>query len=169
MVRRAQGRYPGESRMRRLALSMLALAAAAVLAAAPITLDRSQPTVATASAATEVDINLFFTSLSPYGSWVPSPDYNYVWVPTQVDANWSPYTNGHWVYTDRYGWYFVSDEPFAWVVYHYGRWGYDPLVGWYWVPGTNWAPAWVAWRRGDTTVAGRRGPRRARATRPRSA
>ena len=57
-----------------------------------------------------------------------------------------------WVYTDRYGWYFQSNEPFAWVVYHYGRWGYDPNIGWFWVPGTRWAPAWVAWRRDDQNV-----------------
>ena len=101
--------------MQKLALSLVTLAAAATLAAVPVSLDRTSPPtvgIATASAATEVDINLFFTSLSSYGSWVPSPDYNYVWVPTQVDASWSPYTNGHWVYTDRYGWYFASDEPF---------------------------------------------------------
>jgi len=141
--------------MHRLALSLLGVAATTMFVAAPITLDRASPPtvgVSTARAATEVDINLFFTSLSPYGAWVPSPDYNYVWVPTQVDPNWSPYTNGHWVYTDRYGWYFVSDEPFAWIVYHYGRWAYEPLVGWYWVPGTQWAPAWVAWRKGDTEI-----------------
>src|SRR5690606_10174674 len=62
------------------------------------------------------------------------------------------YTHGHWAYTDRYGWYFVSDEPFAWAVYHYGRWAQAEDIGWYWVPGTKWAPAWVSWRRSDDHV-----------------
>ena len=96
-----------------------------------------------------INIQFFFSSLQPYGEWVRNADYNYVWVPTSVDPNWSPYTNGGWVYTDRYGWYFQSHEPFAWIVYHYGRWGYDRNIGWFWVPGTRWAPAWVAWRRSD--------------------
>ena len=66
--------------------------------------------------------------------------------------NWRPYTVGHWVYTDEYGWYWHSYEPFAWAVYHYGRWGYDPSYGWFWVPGDTWAPAWVEWRYGDRYV-----------------
>jgi hypothetical protein len=134
----------------------LAFVAATVLAALPLAADRTAPLgfgMATAQAAVDVDINLFFTSLEPHGVWIPSAEYNYIWVPTSVDRDWSPYSNGRWVWTQEYGWYFVSDEPFAWIVYHYGRWGYDPLVGWYWVPGTKFAGAWVAWRRGTTAVA----------------
>ncbi len=125
---------------------------ATVVAVAPVTLipDLARPLATlNAQAAASVSIDVFFPALRPYGQWVRNADYNYVWVPTQVDPDWSPYTHGHWVYTDRYGWYFQSDEPFAWAVYHYGRWGYEPAIGWYWVPGTRWAPAWVAWRRGD--------------------
>jgi hypothetical protein len=29
------------------------------------------------------------------------------------------------------------------------RWVLRPAFGWVWVPGTVWAPAWVAWRWGD--------------------
>jgi hypothetical protein len=57
------------------------------------------------------------------------------------------------VYTNRHGWLWVSDEPFGWAVYHYGRWGWANDIGWYWVPGTRWAPAWVAWHRTDEDVA----------------
>jgi hypothetical protein len=94
-----------------------------------------------------VDIKIFFDELKSEGSWVQLSG-RYVWVPDKVDARWEPYTRGHWVYTERHGWYFVSSEPFAWAVYHYGRWGFDNDIGWYWVPGTKWAPAWVSWRRG---------------------
>ncbi|MFO1184897.1 MAG: DUF6600 domain-containing protein [Bauldia sp.] len=97
-------------------------------------------------------ISIFFNDLQPYGSWVQHSRYNYVWVPEVIDADWAPYTNGHWEFVEGYGWYFQSDEPFAAVVYHYGRWAYDAGIGWFWVPGTVWAPAWVSWRQSDDFV-----------------
>jgi hypothetical protein len=57
------------------------------------------------------------------------------------------------VYTRTYGWYWLSDEPFAWAVYHYGRWAFDPEIGWYWIPGRRWAPAWVVWSHTDDEIA----------------
>ena len=139
----------------RLQKSLLFAATALTLVAAPVAIGPAHLPllgVASANAATGVTIDVFFSTLQPYGTWVRNPDYNYVWVPTRVDRNWAPYTHGHWIYTERYGWYFASDEPFAPIVYHYGRWGYDQDIGWFWVPGTKWAPAWVAWRRGDRDV-----------------
>jgi len=100
----------------------------------------------------QVSISVFYERLAEHGSWISHPQHQYVWVPTDVDANWVPYSRGRWVNTEQYGWYFASDEPFAWAVYHYGRWGYDPQIGWFWVPGTRWAPAWVSWRRGDEYI-----------------
>ncbi len=80
------------------------------------------------------------------------PRFGYVWLPEDVSPDWRPYTVGHWVSTEEYGWYWESNEPFAWAVYHYGRWGYDPDYGWFWVPGDTWAPAWVQWRYDDQYV-----------------
>ena len=91
-------------------------------------------------------VEYFHDQLSPYGQWVQREGYGAVWVP-QVHAGWRPYTTGHWVYTDQ-GWAWVADEPWGWAAFHYGRWYYDPEIGWAWVPGTVWAPAWVAWRHG---------------------
>ena len=135
--------------------SLLFAATALTLIGAPLAIGPSYPGllgIASVNAATSVTVDVFFSTLQPYGRWVSNPDYNYVWVPTRVDRDWAPYTHGHWIYTERYGWYFASDEPFAAIVYHYGRWGYDQDIGWFWVPGTKWAPAWVAWRRGDRDV-----------------
>lgn len=89
----------------------------------------------------------FEEPLSPYGRWVDVPDYGHCWVPTRVDHDWRPYTNGHWQRTDA-GWYWVSDEPWGWATCHYGRWYLDSNYGWVWVPQTQWAPAWVCWREG---------------------
>jgi uncharacterized protein YraI len=98
-----------------------------------------------------VDDGVFYDRLSPYGSWTWTQG-QYVWVPNAVDASWRPYTRGRWIYT-RYGWTWVSDEPFGWATYHYGRWGYSGAVGWFWVPGNRWGPAWVSWRQSDDYLA----------------
>jgi hypothetical protein len=105
------------------------------------------PSAQGAPADGQMDINTFYTNLSPYGHWVQVSDYGSVWVPFNMVAGWRPYTLGHWVMTD-YGWTWVSDEPFGWAAYHYGRWVDDPTYGWSWVPGYDWGPAWVAWRNG---------------------
>ncbi|MER9298586.1 hypothetical protein NKI38_19110 [Mesorhizobium sp. M0621] len=104
------------------------------------------PLVSEARAATEISISTFYEDLSSHGDWVSYHGAT-VFVPVDVPDDWRPYTLGHWVYTEQYGWLWVSDEPFGWATYHYGRWGYADDIGWYWVPGTRWAPAWVSWRR----------------------
>ena len=99
-----------------------------------------------------VGFSLFYDGLRDDGDWV-SYNGRYVFVPTDLDDNWRPYTRGHWSHTRQYGWVWVSDERFGWATYHYGRWGYAQDIGWYWVPGKRWAPAWVSWRRSDNDVA----------------
>ncbi len=95
-----------------------------------------------------MDVNVFYDQLSRYGTWVEHPDYQFVFIPNDVGQGWRPYQEGRWVWTDQYGWYWESYEPFGWATYHYGRWGYDPSYGWFWVPGDTWSPAWVTWRKG---------------------
>jgi len=98
-----------------------------------------------------VTFQTFYDSLSPYGTWIQTDSYGYVWQPTITDPNWAPYTDGRWVYSND-GWTWDSDEPFGWAVYHYGRWANLQGLGWVWVPGYTWAPAWVSWRYGDGFV-----------------
>jgi hypothetical protein len=93
-----------------------------------------------------VNFQVFYDNLSPYGTWVDSPEYGYVWVP-DVAPGFTPYaTNGHWIYTDE-GWTWVSDYPWGWAPFHYGRWYTDPNYGPIWVPDNEWGPGWVTWRR----------------------
>ena len=89
----------------------------------------------------------FYEPLSPYGRWVVVESYGRCWVPARVAADWRPYCNGRWERTEP-GWYWASDEPWAWATYHYGRWDFHPVHGWFWVPQTQWAPAWVTWHHG---------------------
>ena len=94
----------------------------------------------------------FYSRLAPYGDWIWL-EGQYVWVPERVGPQWRPYTVGRWAYTERYGWMWVSREPFGWATYHYGRWGFSRRVGWFWVPGSRWAPAWVSWRQSNDYLA----------------
>ena len=89
----------------------------------------------------------FYEPLTPLGEWVVVGSYGRCWRPARVEAGWQPYCNGNWQRTDA-GWYWVSDEPWAWATYHYGRWNFTDQYGWYWVPQTQWAPAWVSWHEG---------------------
>lgn len=89
----------------------------------------------------------FEAPLTSYGTWVEVGSYGRCWRPGRVAVEWRPYCSGEWVWTDC-GWYWASDEPWAWACYHYGWWVYDSSCGWVWVPGIDWAPAWVSWRVG---------------------
>jgi hypothetical protein len=124
----------------------------ATLTVTPVIHPETFATHAATSVSINIGIGTFYDRLAPHGDWV-SYRGRFVWVPHYIDAGWRPYTVGHWVYTKRHGWLWVSDEPFGWAVYHYGRWGYARDIGWYWVPGRRWAPAWVAWHRTDRDVA----------------
>ena len=93
----------------------------------------------------------FYQPLSANGSWVDVGSYGRCFRPVGIDAEWRPYCEGSWVWTDC-GWYWQSDEPWAWACYHYGSWVDDPAQGWLWVPDIEWAPAWVTWRTGGDFV-----------------
>ncbi|HEY6903836.1 MAG TPA: DUF6600 domain-containing protein, partial [Candidatus Acidoferrales bacterium] len=107
----------------------------------------------TAATAQSVSISTEFrTALEPYGSFRHVARWGEVWVPEHISRDWRPYTVGHWIYSDDYGWYWDSDAdeaPWGWVAFHYGRWVWDRDLGWAWVPGREWGPAWVEWRRGS--------------------
>ena len=95
-----------------------------------------------------VTTQVFYTTLSPYGTWMHVDEYGWVWQPTAatVNVHWRPYYDrGRWVYTDA-GWYWHSGYSWGWAPFHYGRWSLHNGYGWIWVPGTVWAPSWVSFR-----------------------
>lgn len=98
-----------------------------------------------------VDMDFFFDALAPYGEWMNSPRWGWVWYPAGIPADWQPYTMGHWVLTD-WGWTWVSDWDWGWAPFHYGRWVDDDDYGWVWIPGADWGPAWVTWDEGDDWI-----------------
>jgi len=107
---------------------------------------RAEPADEEAPAAGGRDYQMFYEGLAPYGRWMETPEYGYVWQPASGQpAGWRPYTIGRWADSDQ-GWTWISDEPFGWATYHYGRWALLENRSWIWVPGDTWAPAWVSWR-----------------------
>ncbi len=116
------------------------------------------------SRAAEVTVDVFYNQLEPYGDWIDAGEYGYAWHPRDVAEDWRPYTDGRWAYTDA-GWTWVSEEPYSWAVYHYGRWAQVADVGWIWVPGTEWGPAWVSFRRSKKHIGWAPLPPEARLTR----
>ena len=93
-------------------------------------------------------LDSFQNELSPYGMWVQTPDYGWVWVPSVVtsDSAWQPYCDqGQWLYSDQ-GWYWNSFYPWGRIPFHYGRWARLAGYGWGWVPDYTWGPSWVCWR-----------------------
>jgi len=93
-----------------------------------------------------LSLQVFYDELSPYGTWIETRSYGYVWIP-DVDPGFAPYaTNGYWVLTD-YGWTWVSNYSWGWAPFHYGRWYFDEIFGPIWVPDNVWGPGWVTWRR----------------------
>ncbi len=127
--------------------AILGVSNASMPAPAPAVVDGG---AGTAAPTTEVNVNYFNDTLSPYGSWVVVEGYGRCWRPTTViyDSSWQPYCDrGHWVYSDC-GWYWDSDYSWG-VTFHYGRWFHHDRFGWCWWPDTVWAPSWVTWRQSD--------------------
>lgn len=119
--------------------SLILLFAVLLAAVAPVVPARAQ------WGGDALPIDFMYDALGPYGDWIYTPNYGYVWQPLATQQpGWSPYADGSWAFTDA-GWTWISNEDFGWLTYHYGRW--IRLMGnWMWVPGNEWAPAWVSWR-----------------------
>jgi hypothetical protein len=74
--------------------------------------------------------------------------YGYMWTPTHVAADWSPYRYGRWSWISPWGWTWIDDAPWGYAPFHYGRW-VAVRNTWAWIPGPVtvrpvYAPALVA-------------------------
>jgi hypothetical protein len=137
--------------MKTLTNKIVIVMASAVFFCAPEMIKQAQ---ADPQLSATVQINArtdFEAPLAPEGAWVEISSHGRCWHPRGVAVGWRPYCDGEWVWTDC-GWYWESDEPWAWACYHYGTWMEDPVNGWVWVPDTEWAPAWVEWRTGGDYI-----------------
>jgi hypothetical protein len=84
-------------------------------------------------------------SMDGYGDWNYSPEYGAdVWSPN-VEAGWTPYSNGSWYYTPA-GLTWWGYDPWGWYPFHYGSWCFSAAWNhWCWLPAAVYSPAWVYW------------------------
>jgi len=75
------------------------------------------------------------SDLNYYGNYMSVPGYGLVWQPYFMDATWSPFQDGGWVYYQGAGYMWVSSYPWGWMPYRYGNWAFVPGFGWVWQPG----------------------------------
>ena len=75
-----------------------------------------------------------YQQLDNFGDWQNDSTYGPVWFPRNVEADWAPYSDGHWANIAPWGWTWVDNAPWGFAPFHYGRW---TQVGprWAWVPG----------------------------------
>jgi hypothetical protein len=94
-----------------------------------------------------------YEDLDSNGRWVVDANYGNVWLPSRVDAGWTPYRDGRWAWVAPWGWTWIDDAPWGYAVSHYGRWAYLGTA-WGWVPGAArtrvvYAPALVVFVGGN--------------------
>ena len=85
--------------------------------------------------------------LNYYGDYFYAPGYGYVWQPYGFAGsmlNWSPYSNGAWMFYPGFGYSWTSAYPWGWLPYHYGSWAFINGTGWAWVPGGGYNGTWYA-------------------------
>jgi len=80
------------------------------------------------------------SDMNYYGNYMSVPGYGMVWQPYFMDASWSPFQDGGFVYYPGAGYMWVSAYPWGWMPYRYGNWAFVPGFGWVWQPGY-----WNSW------------------------
>ena len=90
-----------------------------------------------------------YEDLDEHGTWNSEPEYGYVWTPSRVASDWSPYRYGRWAWVNPWGWTWIDDASWGYAPFHYGRWAHV-RNRWCWVPGPRharavYAPAQVGW------------------------
>lgn len=72
--------------------------------------------------------------LNYYGSFADQ-GCGSMWFPRLVDASWTPYQSGYWMYYTQMGYTWVSAYPWGWLPYHSGSWA-NCGGAWGWLPGS---------------------------------
>ncbi len=85
--------------------------------------------------------------LNYYGDFFYASGYGYAWQPYGFAGsmlNWSPYSNGAWMFYPGMGYAWASSYPWGWLPFHYGSWAFINGAGWAWLPGGGYNGAWYA-------------------------
>ncbi len=85
--------------------------------------------------------------LNYYGDFFYAAGYGYAWQPYGFAGsmlNWSPYSNGAWIFSPGLGYSWASGYPWGWLPFHYGSWAFLNGAGWAWLPGHGYNGQWYA-------------------------
>ncbi len=85
--------------------------------------------------------------LNYYGDYFYASGYGYAWQPYGFAGsmlNWSPYSNGAWMFYPGMGYAWASAYPWGWLPFHYGSWAFINGAGWAWLPGGGYNGGWYA-------------------------
>ena len=85
--------------------------------------------------------------LNYYGDYFYANGYGWAWQPYGFAGsmlNFSPYSNGAWLFYPGFGYTFASAYPWGWLPFHYGSWAYLNGTGWAWLPGRGYNGSWYA-------------------------
>jgi hypothetical protein len=83
-----------------------------------------------------------WNDLDNYGNWYNLPGRGNIWAPYEGStAGWDPWGNGHWLWTPRFSYIWVSGDPWGYMPFACGVWDYYDSFGWGWMPG-NCNPWW---------------------------
>jgi hypothetical protein len=113
--------------------------------------DRDQALSAEAAARTKAtksfanSNNPAWGDLDANGNWYAVPGQGYVWSPYEAGgagAGWDPYGCGHWAYTPRFGYVWVSCSSWGYLPFQCGAWNFYNDFGWGWAPGMGSCEPW---------------------------
>jgi hypothetical protein len=77
-----------------------------------------------------------WNDLDASGNWYNVPGTGSVWSPFEAsNPGWDPYGNGYWMMTPRFGYIWVSRDPWGYMPYQCGAWNFYNDFGWGWAPG----------------------------------
>lgn len=104
--------------------------------------DRDQELSAMAAARTGATSSLpennnpAWNDLDANGNWYDVPGQGPVWSPFDASSpGWDPYGNGNWMWTPRFGYIWVSGDPWGYLPFQCGAWNFYSDFGWGWEPG----------------------------------
>ena len=70
------------------------------------------------------NLQAYSYELQQNGVWIYDTEYGYVWSPSGIAQEWTPYSNGYWSMLSERTW--IPYEVWGWAPFHYGRWIFGP-------------------------------------------
>jgi hypothetical protein len=87
--------------------------------------------------------NPAWNDLDANGNWYNVPGQGNIWSPYDAaNAGFDPYGSGYWMFTQQYGYSWVSGYSWGYLPYQCGNWNFYDNFGWGWAPGLGGCAPW---------------------------